>query len=105
MDGSTYENPFMDAVAVLFDDNYAGKNVAIGHPTKDPTYANRFEKIASYSKKPMTARLVKVTPADTTDGLSATDLRNAVQSGDTDELKRFIPDSIAKEYLNILLKK
>ena len=105
MDGSTYENPFMDAVAVLFDDDYAGKNVAIGHPTKDPTYANRFEKIASYSKKPMTARLVKVTPADTTDDLSATELRNAVQSGDTDRLKKFIPDSIAKQYLNILLKK
>jgi len=53
----------------------------------------------------MTARLVKVTPADTTDDLSATELRNAVQSGDTDRLKKFIPDSIAKQYLNILLKK
>ena len=51
MDGSTYENPFMDAVAVLFDRNYKGKNVAIGHPTKDPSYAKRFKKIASYSKK------------------------------------------------------
>ena len=30
----------MDAVAVLFDDDYAGKNVAIGHPTKDATYGN-----------------------------------------------------------------
>jgi predicted nucleotidyltransferase len=91
-------------VAVLFDDDYAGKNVAIGHPTKDPTYANRFEKIASYSKKPMTARLVKVTPADTTDGLSATDLRNAIQSGNTKELTRFIPDNIAKDYLKILIE-
>ena len=105
MDGSTYENPFMDAVAVLFDEDYAGKNVAIGHPTKDPTYANRFKKIASYSKKPMAARLVEVTPADTTDGLSATDLRNAVQSKDIEELKRFIPEAIAEEYLQILLKK
>jgi len=104
MDGSTYENPFMDAVAVLFDEDYKGKNVAIGHPTKDPTYAKRFEKIASYSKKPMTARLVKVTPADTTDGLSATDLRNAIQSGDTEELTRFIPDNIAKDYLKILIE-
>ena len=80
-DGSTYENPFMDAVGVLFDEKYAGKNVAIGHPTKDPSYGyKRFEKIASYSKpaKPLMANLVKVTPADTTDGLSATDLRNAV---------------------------
>ena len=51
----------------------------------------------------MTARLVKVTPADTTDGLSATDLRNAVQSGDTDELTKFIPDNIAKDYLKILI--
>jgi len=104
MDGSTYENPFMDAVAVLFDDDYAGKNVAIGHPTKDATYADRFEKIASYSKKPMTARLVRVTPADTTDGLSATDLRNAIQSGDAQQLKKFIPDSIAKDYLKILIE-
>ena len=104
MDGSTYENPFMDAVAVLFDEKYAGKNVAIGHPTKDPTYGERFEKIASYSKKPMTARLVKVTPADTTAGLSATDLRNAVQSGDAEQLEKFIPDSIAKDYLKILIE-
>ena len=102
MDGSTYENPFMDAVAVLFDEDYAGKNVAIGHPTKDASYAKRFEKIASYSKKPMAARLVKIAPADTTDGLSATDLRNAVQSKDTEQLKRFIPESIAEEYLKIL---
>ena len=93
----------MDAVAVLFDDDYAGKNVAIGHPTKDATYAERFAKIASYSKKPMAARLAKVTPADTTAGLSATDLRNAVQSGEAEQLTRFIPDSIAKEYLNILI--
>ena len=105
MDGSTYENPFMDAVSVLFDPEYAGKNIAIGHPTKDPSYAKRFEKIASYSKEPMVANLVKVVPADTTDGLSATDLRNAIQNNNDDELKRFIPDSIAKEYLNILLKK
>jgi predicted nucleotidyltransferase len=89
----------------LFDDNYKGKAVAIGHPTKDPTYAKRFEKIASYSKKPMAARLAKVTPADTTAGLSATDLRNAVQSGDIEELTKFIPEQIAKDYLNILLKK
>ena len=102
-DGSTYENPFMDAVGVLFDEKYAGKNVAIGHPTKDATYGDRFAKIASYSKKPMAANLVKVTPADTTDGLSATDLRNAVQSGDTEKLKKFIPDNIAKDYLEILI--
>ena len=102
MDGSTYENPFMDAVSVLFDPEYAGKNIAIGHPTKDPSYAKRFEKIASYSKEPMVANLVKVIPADTTDGLSATDLRNAIQNNNDDELKRFIPDSIAKEYLKIL---
>ena len=41
----------MDAVSVFFDEKYAGKNVAIGHPTKDSSYAKRFEKIASYSKK------------------------------------------------------
>ena len=76
--GSTYENPFMDAVGVLFDENFRGKNVAIGHPTKDPSYGDRFEKIASYSKKPLLANVVRVTPADTTDGLSATDLRNAL---------------------------
>ena len=103
-DGSTYENPFMDAVSVLFDESFRGKNVAIGHPTKDPSYAKRFKKIASYSKKPMLANIVEVTPADTTDGLSATDLRNAVQSKDTDQLKRFIPDSIAEEYLDILTR-
>ena len=103
MDGSTYENPFMDAVAVLFDEKYAGKNVAIGHPTKDPSYAKRFKKIASYSKKPMLANIVEVTPADTTDGLSATDLRNAVQSGDIKQLTKFIPDNIAKDYLKILI--
>ena len=52
----------------------------------------------------MTARLVRVTPADTTDGLSATDLRNAIQSGDPQQLKKFIPDSIAKDYLKILIE-
>ena len=101
-DGSTYENPFMDAVGVLFDRNYKGKNVAIGHPTKDPSYAKRFKKIASYSKIPMLANIVEVTPADTTDGLSATDLRNAVQSKDAEQLRRLIPDSIAEKYLEIL---
>ncbi len=101
--GGTYENPFMDAVNVLFDENFSGKKVAIGHPIKDSSYSEKFAKIASFIKKPMVAELVQVTPADTIDGLSATDLRNAVQSGDTDELKRFIPDSIAKEYLNILI--
>ena len=104
-DGSTYENPFMDAVGVLFDEKYAGKNVAIGHPTKDPSYAKRFEKIASYSKKPLMANLVKVTPADTTDGLSATDLRNAVQNKDLEELKKFVPPEIAEKYFQILVKK
>jgi hypothetical protein len=104
-DGSTYENPFMDAVGVLFDKSFQGKNVAIGHPTKDPSYANRFEKIASYSKKPMMAKLAKVTPADTTGGLSATDLRNAVQNNDLEELKNFVPLEIAEKYVEILLKK
>jgi len=103
-DGSTYENPFMDAVSVLFDESFRGKNVAIGHPTKDPSYAKRFKNIASYSKKPMLANIVEVTPADTTDGLSATDLRNAVQSKDFEQLKRFIPDSIAEKYLEILMR-
>jgi predicted nucleotidyltransferase len=51
----------------------------------------------------MVATLVKVTPADTTDGLSATDLRNAVQNGDTEKLEKFIPDNIAKDYLKILI--
>ena len=50
----------------------------------------------------MLANIVEVTPADTTDGLSATDLRNAVQSKDAEQLKRFIPDSIAEKYLEIL---
>lgn len=104
-DGSTYENPFMDAVSVLFDESFRGKNVAIGHPTKDPSYAKRFKKIALYSKKPMLANIVEVTPADTTDGLSATDLRNAIQNNDLEELKKFVPNSIAKQYVNILLKK
>ena len=104
-DGSTYENPFMDAVGVLFDENFRGKNVAIGHPTKDPTYGDRFQKIASYSKKPLLANVVRVTPADTTDGLSATDLRNAIQNNDFDKLKEFVPDSIAEDYVKILIKK
>ena len=101
--GGTYENPFMDAVNVLFDENFSGKKVAIGHPTKDSSYSEKFAKVASYIKKPMAAELVQVAPADTTGGLSATDLRNAVQSGDQEELKKFIPDNIAEQYLRILI--
>ena len=104
-DGSTYENPFMDAVMVLFDENFRGKNVAIGHPTKDPSYAARFRKISSYLKQEMQANLVEVPPADTTDGLSATDLRNAVQNNDLEKLKEFVPPEIAEKYFQILTKK
>ena len=104
-DGSTYENPFMDAVGALFDENFTGKKVAIGHPTKDAGYSDRFEKIVRGSKRPMTAELVRVPPADTTGNLSATDLRNAAQSGDIKELERFIPAEIAEDYLRILIKR
>jgi hypothetical protein len=102
-DGSTYENPFMDAVGVLFDENFAGKKVAIGHPTKDATYSDRFSKIARSSKNKMFADLVQVEPAVTTGELSATDLRNAVQSGDLEELERFIPAGVTERYLKILV--
>jgi hypothetical protein len=101
-DGSTYENPFMDAVRLLFNKEFAGKNIAIGHPTKDADYGAKFKKIASYLKGEMTANIVEVPPADTTDNLSATDLRNAVQSNDLEELKRFIPPEIAEAYVKIL---
>ncbi len=108
-DGSTYENPFMDAVGTLFDQNFSGKKVAIGHPTKDAGYGDRFEMIVRRStrggKSPMVAELVRVPPADTTGDLSATDLRNAVQSGNREELARFIPEDIAEDYLRILIKK
>ena len=62
-----------------------------------------FWQIASYSKT-NDRKTSQVTPADTTDGLSATDLRNAIQSGDAQQLKKFIPDSIAKDYLKILIE-
>jgi hypothetical protein len=101
-DGSTYENPFMDAVHLLFNKEFAGKNIAIGHPTKDADYSAKFKKIASYLKGEMVANIVEVPPADTTDNLSATDLRNAVQSNDLEELKRFIPPEIAEAYVKIL---
>lgn len=107
--GGTYENPFMDAVGTLFDENFSGKKVAIGHPTKDAGYSDKFEKIVRGStrggKSPMVAKLVRVPPADTTGDLSATDLRNAVQSGNREELARFIPEDIAEDYLKILIKK
>ena len=54
-------------------------------------------------KKDMVADLVTVTPADTTGGLSATDLRNAVQDGDIEALKNFIPSNIVEDYLKILI--
>jgi hypothetical protein len=105
--GGTYENPFMDAVGTLFDENFSGKKVAIGHPTKDAGYSDKFEKIVRGStrggKSPMVAKLVRVPPADTTGDLSATDLRNAVQSGNREELARFIPENIAEDYLRILI--
>jgi cytidyltransferase-like protein len=102
-DGSTYENPFSDAVDVLFDERFAGKKVAIGHPTKDPAYGDAFAARAKSMKKDMAADLVAVTPADTTGGLSATDLRNAVQDGDIERLKNFIPSNIVEDYLKILI--
>ena len=102
-DGSTYENPFMDAVGVLFDEKFAGKKVAIGHPTKDASYSDRFRRIVKSSKQPLAADLVAVTPADTTDGLSATDLRNAVQNKDLESLAKFIPSNIVEDYLKILI--
>jgi hypothetical protein len=102
-DGSTYENPFMDAVGVLFDEKYAGKKVAIGHPMKDASYSDRFRRIVKSSKEPLTADLVAVTPADTTDDLSATNLRNAVQDKDLESLAKFIPSNIVEDYLKILI--
>ena len=92
----------MDAVYLLFNKEFAGKNIAIGHPTKDADYGAKFKKIASYLKGEMVANIVEVPPADTTDNLSATDLRNAVQSNDLEELKRFIPPEIAAAYVKIL---
>jgi uncharacterized protein YozE (UPF0346 family) len=102
-DGSTYENPFMDAVGVLFDEKFAGKKVAIGHPTKDASYSDRFRRIVKSSKQPLAADLVAVTPADTTDDLSATNLRNAVQDKDLESLAKFIPSNIVEDYLKILI--
>ena len=102
-DGSTYENPFMDAVGVLFDEKYAGKKVAIGHPMKDASYSDRFRRIVKSSKQPLAADLVAVTPADTTDDLSATNLRNAVQDKDLESLAKFIPSNIVEDYLKILI--
>lgn len=102
-DGSTYENPFMDAVGVLFDEKYAGKKVAIGHPMKDASYSDRFRRIVKSSKEPLAADLVAVTPADTTDDLSATNLRNAVQDKDLESLAKFIPSNIVEDYLKILI--
>mgnify|MGYP003110359469 CR=1 FL=1 len=102
-DGSTFQNPFSDAVDVLFDDNFAGKKVAVGHPTKEPAYGEVFAQRAKSMKKDMVADLVTVTPADTTGGLSATDLRNAVQDGDIEALKNFIPSNIVEDYLKILI--
>lgn len=102
-DGSTYENPFMDAVGVLFDEKFSGKKVAIGHPMKDASYSDRFRRIVKSSKQPLAAELVSVTPADTTDGLSATDLRNAVQNKDLESLAKFIPADIMEDYLKILI--
>ena len=101
--GGTYQNPFNDAVDVLFDDNFSGKKVAIGHPTKDPAYAKAFAARANAVKDDMKAELVQVTPAETTDGLSATDLRNTIQSRDIKGLERFIPASIIEDYLRILI--
>lgn len=103
--GVVYENPFMDAVDVLFDEKFSGKNIAIGFPTKEPSYADRYESIAMSIDKPMVANLVRMTPAETTDNLSATDLRNAVQDNDLEGLKRFVPDSIIEKYIKILIKK
>ena len=51
----------------------------------------------------MAADLVAVTPADTTDGLSATNLRNAVQDKDLESLAKFIPSDIVEDYLKILI--
>jgi len=102
-DGSTYENPFSDAVDVLFDERFAGKKVAIGHPTKDPAYGDAFAARAKSMKKDMAADLVAVTPADTTDDLSATNLRNAVQDKDLESLAKFIPSNIVEDYLKILI--
>ena len=101
--GGTYENPFSDATDVLFDEKFAGKKVAIGHPTKDPAYAKAFASRANSMKDDMKAKLVQVNPADTTDGLSATDLRNTVQAGDIKGLERFIPASLIEDYLKILI--
>ena len=101
--GVIYENPFMDAVDVLFDENFSGKNIAIGFPTKEPSYADRYRSIAMSIDKPMVANLVCMPPAETTDNLSATELRNIIQNNNINELKRFIPINILNNYLEILM--
>ena len=86
-----------------FYEKFAGKKVAIGHPTKDASYSDRFRRIVKSSKQPLAADLVAVTPADTTDDLSATNLRNAVQDKDLESLAKFIPSNIVEDYLKILI--
>ena len=78
--------------------------VAIGHSEKDPHRGKIFASIAKNAKNPLQAHVATVPPAPAVEDLSATDLRNAIENEDIEAMKKFMPDDIIDDYLNILKK-
>ena len=100
--GGSYENPLNDAADLLFDPEYEGMGVAMGHSEKDPNRGKIFASIAKNAKTPLQAHVATVPPAPAVEDLSATDLRNAIENEDLEGMKRFMPDDIIDDYWSIL---
>jgi predicted nucleotidyltransferase len=47
--------------------------------------------------------VVTVPPAPAVEDLSATDLRNALENEDFEAMKKFMPEDLIEDYLNILI--
>ena len=107
-DGSTYENPFMDAVGILFDENFAGKKVAIGHPTKDATYSDQvFLKLLDHRKIKCLLILFKSNLLSATWKIFRQPIcEMQLKMEDFEEHEKVLcPTILLKDYLNILVKK
>ena len=100
--GGSYENPLNDAADLLFDPEYEGMGIAMGHSEKDPKRGKIFASIAKNAKTPLQANVVTVPPAPAVEDLSATDLRNAIENEDLEGMKKFMPEDLIEDYLNIL---
>ena len=89
--GKEYENPFADAIDFVKDaDSSLFKDIvfAIGHASKDAQRGEKFAKITKSFDNVQTGLPPMVVQSD---DISATRLRNAIASGNKEEVEKALP--------------